>query len=315
MKQKIVILAIASTLGIGTVMTACAKQQTPAASPSSHSSSMQTPQQSSSIEEVAQKDRIVPSQEIIQEEVFIPRDSYQIYGRLFAPAGYQNKQLPMIIISHGFNNTLEFVASYAEQLAHKGYLVYAFDFVGGSAQSRSGGSILEMSVFTEQADLQAVLNHWSNEDHVDTNALILMGYSQGGVVSTLVASENPQIKGLVTLNAAFVLFDDARDLFEDTANIPAIYNHRGTNLGKVYFENLLDYDIYQQMPQIQARALIIQGSQDAIIPLGYAERAVESIPNAQLKVVDGADHIFSGQEISEVLTSIDSYLQNILKTR
>ncbi|MGT2716429.1 alpha/beta hydrolase [Streptococcus respiraculi] len=67
------------------------------------------------------------------------------------------------------------------------------------------------------------------------------------------------------------------------------------------------------MSKIQATALIIQGNQDDVVPLPYAERAAESIPNAQLKVVDGANHIFSGQEITEVLMSIDDYLQNLLQ--
>ncbi|MGT2800907.1 alpha/beta hydrolase [Streptococcus marmotae] len=309
MKRKFVILAM------GLLLSACSKQSIPDTSSSSPSSTTKETMQTSSLEEVTKKDKVTPSQEIVQEEVLIPRDKNQIYGRLFAPVGYQDKRLPMIIFSHGFNNTMEFVASYAEELAHKGYLVYAFDFVGGSTQSRSGGSMLDMSVFTEQADLQTVLNYWSGANYVDANALILMGYSQGGVVSTLVASENPQIKGLVTLNAAFVLFDDARELFEDTASIPDIYNHRGTNLGKVYFEQLLDYDIYQQMSKIQARALIIQGNQDDVVPFPYAERAVESIPDSHLQVVEGAGHIFNRQEIPEVLTSIDDYLHNLLKNR
>ncbi|MGT2716430.1 alpha/beta hydrolase [Streptococcus respiraculi] len=230
MKRKFVILSMVSILGMGLLLSACSKQSISATSSSSHSSTRKSDAKSSSRKENAKTDKVTPSQEIVQEEVLIPRDKNQIYGRLFAPVGYQDKQLPMIIFSHGFNNTLEFVASYAEEFAHKGYLVYAFDFVGGSTQSRSGGSMLDMSVFTEQSDLQTVLNYWRNKDYVDTNAFILMGYSQGGVVSTLVAGENPQIKGLVTLNAAFVLFDDARELFKDTASIPDIYNHRGTNL-------------------------------------------------------------------------------------
>lgn len=42
---------------------------------------------------------------------------------------------------------------YAQALAAQGYLVYCFDFRGGSESSRSEGSNLEMSVFTEQSDL------------------------------------------------------------------------------------------------------------------------------------------------------------------
>ena len=44
---------------------------------------------------------------------------------------------------------------YAKALAKKGYAVYCFDFCGGSPGSRSSGSTLEMSIFTEQKDLAA----------------------------------------------------------------------------------------------------------------------------------------------------------------
>lgn len=47
-----------------------------------------------------------------------------------------------------------------------------------------------MSVFTEQDDLNAVLNNMLSQNFVDKNNLFLLGASQGGVVSTLVAAEN-----------------------------------------------------------------------------------------------------------------------------
>ncbi|GGE26702.1 alpha/beta hydrolase [Streptococcus himalayensis] len=255
---------------------------------------------------------ITPSLRIVEEEKTVARDAYHIYGKLFAPENYQRKKLPLIILSHGFGNTLEFVAPYAELLAHKGYLVYAFDFVGGSPNSRSGGSMLEMSVFTEQADLQAVIDQFSQEAYVDVENLVLMGYSQGGVVSTLAAIDNPQIKGLVSVNGAFVLFDDAKALFPTQDSIPEIYNHRGTNLGKVYFEQLLETDIYKEMMKVTAEALIIQGNQDEIIPVSSAERAVQAIPHASLKVIDGGRHILNETETLEALQAIDQYLTTIV---
>lgn len=257
--------------------------------------------------------QVQPSERIVEQEILISRDSYQIYGKLYAPEGYENKHLPLLIFSHGFGNTLDFVTPYAEELAKAGYLVYAFDFVGGSQASRSGGSMLEMSVFTEQADLQAVVEHFQETNYVARDQLVLLGYSQGGVVSTLVASQNPEIRGLITYNGAFVLFDDARQLFPNVTSIPEIYNHRGTDLGRVYFEKLLDYDIYAEMQQVKAESLIFQGDQDQIVPLSYAEKAAESLPYAQLKVVEGAGHIFSPSQMDTILGETQQFLEKILK--
>ncbi|MGT2717277.1 alpha/beta hydrolase family protein [Streptococcus oricebi] len=259
------------------------------------------------------KVELLPNENLVKENFSIKRDNYDIYGQLTAPAGYQDHKLPLLILSHGFGNTLEFMDGYAEALAKKGYLVYSFDFVGGSQSSRSGGSMLEMSVFTEQADLNAVLATLKRQDYVDANNIFLAGFSQGGVVSTLVAAEHASdIKGLITMNAAFVLFDDARQLFKSKEDIPAVYNHRGSNLGKVYFENLLDYDIYQTMTKFQKETLIIQGTDDDIVPLSYAERAEQAFPHARLVKIAGAGHILNASQADEAMVAAEAYLKERL---
>lgn len=65
--------------------------------------------------------------------------------------------MPAVIFSHGFGGSHQVGAQYAEVLAGKGYVVYCFDFCGGGPGSRSDGSVLDMSIFTEQADLAAML--------------------------------------------------------------------------------------------------------------------------------------------------------------
>ena len=93
--------------------------------------------------------------------------------------------MPAVIFSHGFGGSYRAGTSYAEKLAQNGYVVYCFDFCGGSPESRSDGSTLEMSVFTEQADLEAVITRVKGLDYVDSDNLFLIGTSQGGAVSAL----------------------------------------------------------------------------------------------------------------------------------
>ena len=261
----------------------------------------------------SQAAKVLPAETIVKQELSVPRDSYRIYGQLTAPQGYEQKSLPLVIIAHGFGNTSDFLEPYAEILAKAGYLVYTFDFVGGSHASRSGGSMTEMSVFTEQADLEAVLAQLSQQSYVDSKNVFLAGYSQGGVVATLVAAaHNSRVKGLITMNAAFVLFDDARRLFPSQEAIPDIYNHRGTELGRVYFEKLLDFDIYDSMRQYDQKTLIIQGTADEIVPLSYAERAAQTFPQAELLKLEGAGHILNEKEQAQALLKSLAYLQERL---
>ena len=78
-----------------------------------------------------------------------------IYGKIFLPQSKKKEKFPTVIYSHGFGGSYEYGVDYAKALAKKGYAVYCFDFCGGSPGSRSSGSTLEMSIFTEQKDLAA----------------------------------------------------------------------------------------------------------------------------------------------------------------
>lgn len=266
-------------------------------------------QSKSSQSPVAKGDPVVPSEDVVQVPLNVERDGQTIVGQLQGPANYQEKRLPLVILSHGFGNTYDFVEGYADLLARRGYLVYIFDFIGGSHSSRSGGSMTEMSIFTEQKDLTAVLETLRNEDYVDESRVFLAGYSQGGVVSALTAADKAdQVKGLITLNGAFVLFNDARSLFASKADIPEVYNHRGTNLGRVYFENLLDYDLYGQLSKFTGPALIIQGDADDIVPVKEAEDAAKALPEGKLEFINGAGHILDSSEMLQALSEVDAFL-------
>ena len=91
------------------------------------------------------------------EEVWCQRGTNRIYGILYRPQGLSGR-LPLVIISHGFGGSHSFGRPYAEALAAEGYMCYAFDFCGGGNSSRSDGATTDMSVFTERADLKAVID-------------------------------------------------------------------------------------------------------------------------------------------------------------
>lgn len=86
------------------------------------------------------------------EELYAENKGQQIYGLLYRPVGAEGPR-PVVIYAHGFGSSYRNGDQYAQALAAQGYLVYCFDFRGGSESSRSEGSNLEMSVFTEQSDL------------------------------------------------------------------------------------------------------------------------------------------------------------------
>lgn len=245
------------------------------------------------------------------QELWAQRDENRIYGLIYIPQN-AGEEMPAVIISHGFGGSHRSGAQYAQALAGRGYVVYCFDFCGGSPGSRSDGSTLEMSLFTEQADLEAVIAMVRALDYVDADNLFLLGTSQGGVVSALAGAAHPQdIRGMVLLYPAFVMVDEANARFQSAADIPETYFFMWMEVGRAYFEPLLDYDIYAEIAAYTNDVLLIHGDADSIVPLSYSERAAEVYPSAQLLVIPGAGHGFSGadaqQAIAAILDDLDTH--------
>lgn len=228
---------------------------------------------------------------------------------IYIPQGTEEK-MPAVIFSHGFGGNHSVGTQYAEALAEHGYVVYCFDFCGGSSGCRSDGSTLEMSVFTEQADLEAVIAMMQGLEYVDSENLFLMGTSQGGAVSAITgAAHKEEIRGMVLLYPAFLLAERANELFQSVEEIPDTYFFLWMEVGRVYFEPLIGYDIYEEIAAYDRDVLMIHGDADSIVPLTYSERALEVYPSSELKVISGGDHGFYGEDARQVIDYMLEYLE------
>ena len=140
--------------------------------------------------------------DITEEVVYAHRDSLDIYGLMYKPAGQTN--LPIVICSHSSSLTHKAMKGYAQKIAQQGYAAYCFDFCGGSSESLSGGSTDSMTVFTEVEDLKSVVAMVKTLDYVDTTKIVLLGSSQGGLVSSLLAEDIPnEIASMVLFYPAY----------------------------------------------------------------------------------------------------------------
>ena len=320
-------LALASCLLVAFSLTlgGCTQEQTsvqPAAGEEVQQVQEQQPapqQQPTQQQEAAQQPEAEPVQEqpasleatysYRTQELYAQRGENRIYGVVYIPQGAGNK-MPAVIFSHGFGGTHAVGSTYAEALAEKGYVVYCFDFCGGSPGSRSDGSTLEMSLFTEQADLEAVISMVQQLDYVDSDNLFLMGSSQGGAVSAITgAAHSEEIRGMVLLYPAFVMVDAANSLFASAEQIPETYYFMWMNVGRAYFEPLLDYDIYGAIAAYDRDVLLIHGDADSIVPLEYSQRALQAYPSAELEVIPGAGHGFYGEDAQQAIACMLDYLQ------
>lgn len=241
------------------------------------------------------------------QELYAQRGENRIYGVIYIPQD-AGEVMPAIVYAHGLGGSHRSGQQYAEAMASRGYVVYCFDFCGGSPGSRSDGSQYDMSIFTEQADLEAVIDRIRQLEYVDGDNIFLLGSSQGGAVSAMTAADDPDaFAGVVLLYPAFVLVDDAKAQFNSVEEIPETIYHLFMTLGRTYFEDLLDYDIYADIRDFDRDVLLIHGDADGIVPLSYSERAVEVYPSAELKVLEGAGHGFSGEDAQRAIDYMTAY--------
>lgn len=221
---------------------------------------------------------------------------HTLYGELLRPKGVAGP-LPTVICCHGFGSSYRLCkGTMGMCFAKSGLQVYCFDFYGGSKTSRSGGTMREMSIFTERDDLNAVIEKLKAMDCVDTDNLFLLGESQGGCVAGITAPRfAEELKALVLYYPAFCIPDDARKKYASVADIPDTDDVFGQPVGKIYSEKLLDYDVYSDIIPFENKVLIIHGDQDPVVDISYGRRAAETYPNAKFHCLPGENHGFSGK--------------------
>ena len=229
----------------------------------------------------------------------ITGSSGQIYGELTLPA-HADAPMPLVILSHGFGGNLVGNRDYADYFVSRGLAVYNFDFCGGGMDSRSAGTMLDMTVLTEAEDLGAVIDHFRADRRF--SCICLWGGSQGGFVSALVASRRPgDIAKAVLEFPAIVLQDDARARANPDGSFPETSRVLGQTISRKYNEAAVSFDLYDLLDGYPGPVLILHGDQDPIVPLRYSERAARVFPHAQLVVMPGQGHGFMGQARTEAM--------------
>ena len=244
-----------------------------------------------------------------EKEIYFYRDELKIYAKMYLPEG--EGPFPVVIFSHGFPGTHFWADAYAKELTNSGIVGVTFDFIGGSADSKSDGTITDMSVLTEVEDLNAVMDSVKSMPQIDANNLFLCGCSFGGLVSTYVAAQRPdEVKGLMVWEPSYQMSDEMLKLYPLGSEIPdEIYTP--VHVGRIFIEDMQASDIFEVMGNYDKQVLLLQGelSKTNELQEEYFNKAAEIFPNMQWEIVDGATHAFSGKAGERALEKCVSYLK------
>ena len=249
---------------------------------------------------------------VITENRWLERDGQKIYGKLFLPEE-TDAPLPLVILSHGLGSDHRIMEPYAENFAENGFAAFVFDYIGGSEESMSDGSMTGMSVLTEAEDLSCILESFRSDSRFSVDEIFLFGGSQGGFISAYAAGKHPdEIAGLVLLYPAFNLQDICRTLVSDADEIPDSVVIGEHTVGSLYIRDMLTFDIYEVLRQYPGPVLLFHGTADPYVPLEYTQRAGQVLADARVVIIEGAEHGFDGEDRNRVEREAVAFVQEII---
>lgn len=203
-----------------------------------------------------------------------------IYGQFYYPADFdENQTYPVVIMRHGIGSTSQMMerAKWPEKAAQDGYVVYTFDFCGGSQNGNSDMDFMDMTVMTEKSDLSAVMDFVKSKDYVDQDHLFLLGQSQGGLVSALTAADRADdVAAMILVYPALCIADNAKETYASAEDIPEGEAEMpvGT-VGSEYVKAVYDLDVYGTISAYDGDVMLIHGINDSLVPYSYSEKALE----------------------------------------
>lgn len=240
------------------------------------------------------------------------KDEFYINGEIYCEAFIPQKDCPVIIYAHSLGMSYRSGYQYFDELLKRNIGCVTFDFRGGGYSSKSKGKTTEMSLMTEADDVITVFNHVKKWNFIDKDRIILLGTSQGGAACAVAAGEiKEELKGLIIIYPALLIPYVAHE-YNSLSEIPDTQLFNGwIEIGKCYFEDVWNLNIFKQISKYEKEVLIIHGTSDYIVPYAYSQKAHEVYKNSQLELIDGAGHGFTGKKFNQCMGYVLEYLNRL----
>ncbi|MDE5883183.1 MAG: lysophospholipase [Muribaculaceae bacterium] len=244
---------------------------------------------------------VIPSPKINRngELFYINGSQGKLAAKLSLPELQSGEKCPMVIFSHGFGGDMTFhlFEPIIDRLNQNGIGVLRYDFNGCG---KSEGEFQNMTVPNEIDDLLNVIAYVRQLSV--TKNISLLGHSQGGVVTSMVAGDcgYPQIECEVLLSAASVLRDDALRGITHGGHFdpwhldkPTYEVSGGHSIGRPYIQTAMTLPIYETTSKYAGPALIINGMADVVVPYTYAERYHDVLKESEIILIPGENHTYN----------------------
>jgi len=209
----------------------------------------------------------------------------------------------MVVIGHGVtgNKDRPFLVELANNIASTGMNALRFSFAGNG---ESGGCFTEATITKGIEDLGSVL------EAVSEYSVTYIGHSMGGAVGVMRASRDMRIGKLISL--AGMVHTEAfaeREFGTEEPDSGYMWGEDGYPLSKIYMDDMSKIKtVVKTGSDIKVPWLLVHGSEDDVVPLSDSEDILgKAGSNVNLRVIDGADHVFSNH-VSEMANVVVDWL-------
>jgi pimeloyl-ACP methyl ester carboxylesterase len=222
----------------------------------------------------------------------------------------------VILLAHGFKGYKDYgmFPRLATTMADAGLVAHRFNF-------SHSGMTEDVSTFARPELFER--DTWNRQVH-DLRALLaaiadgtiagrglpcfLFGHSRGGVAVLLTAGRMagtpgaPEIAGIVTASAPSTCRsmsdeDAQRLLDEGFIESPSARTGQALRVGSAFLQEQIEdpegHDLLALAGRITCPALVVHGADDPTVPVECAKQIGGAVPGAEVRIVDGADHVFN----------------------
>ena len=225
----------------------------------------------------------------------------------------KNKSKGIVLFSHGFKGFKDWgpFNQIAKTFAENDFIFIKFNFSHNGTTIDNPTNFTDLDAFgnnnfcKELDDLGFVID-WIEQNHLTKESILndisLFGHSRGGGISILKAAEDNRIKKVISWASPsnFTnLMSEERVVTWKEKNIVFVYNGRTKQNMPMYYQfyesglqNKERIDISKAVQILKIPQLIVHGSEDPTVFKKEAQRIKKWNHNAQLHIVNGANHVF-----------------------
>lgn len=238
-------------------------------------------------------------------------DEQKVGGFLYLPEG--EGPFPTLVFVSGGGADYYQYAEETMKIVENGIAVVSFDCRGGVGVSLLSDG--EMSEWTPQGsvkDIMAITNLISEHPAVDTDKLFIIGHSMGGYTAAVAAAENPDVfKGMIGFDPSYWMHDEFNKLQSEGIDVEEL---KRIGVPPAFFYGVLKINFDEIIKSFTQEVLLLTGIESDTLLSCYpdiVQKYEEAFPNAELVVVEGADHSFSRHKDKLVELVVDFINKNI----